>query len=66
MNLLVSMTDELTLKTSGTLLPWTITEVRGESTKQAPASVVIEEPLEIRINDQPIAILMRTPGAEKE
>ena len=66
LNLLVSMTDELTLKASGSLLPWRITEVRGESTKQAPASVVIEEPLEIRINDQPVAVLMRTPGAEKE
>lgn len=28
--------------------------------------MVIEEPLEIRINDQPVAVLMRTPGAEKE
>jgi FdhD protein len=34
--------------------------------KQTPTSVVIEEPLEIRINDQPVAVLMRTPGAEKE
>jgi FdhD protein len=60
------MKDELTLKTNGSLLPWIITEFRGKSTKQAPASVVIEEPLEIRINDQPVAVLMRTPGAEKE
>jgi len=60
------MKDELTLKTSGSLLPWIITEFRGGSTKQALASVVIEEPLEIRINDQPVAVLMRTPGAEKE
>jgi FdhD protein len=60
------MTHKLTLKAIGSLLPWRITEVRGESTKQIPASVVIEEPLEIRINDQPVAVLMRTPGAEKE
>jgi FdhD protein len=66
LNLLVSMADELTLKTNGSLLPWMITEFRGKSTKQAPASVVVEEPLEIRINDQPVAVLMRTPGAEKE
>jgi FdhD protein len=59
------MTDELS-KTDGSLLPWMITEVRGESMKQTPTSVVIEEPLEIRINDQPVAVLMRTPGAEKE
>jgi FdhD protein len=58
--------DELTRKTEGSLLPWRITEIRGESTRQAPASVVVEEPLEIRINDQPVAVLMRTPGAEKE
>jgi FdhD protein len=60
------MRDELTLKTSGNLLPWRITEIRGESVKQIPTSVVVEEPLEIRINDQPVAVLMRTPGAEKE
>jgi len=66
MNLPASMTDELTPEVKGSLLPWMITEVRGKSTKQAPASVVIEEPLEIRINDQPVAVLMRTPGAEKE
>jgi FdhD protein len=66
LSLLVSMTDELTLRTESSLLPWRITEVRGESTKQTLAYVVIEEPLEIRINEQPIAVLMRTPGAEKE
>lgn len=60
------MMDDLTLKASISLLPWRITEVRGESTKQALAPVIIEEPLEIRINDRPVAILMRTPGAEKE
>jgi len=60
------MRDKLTLQTGGSLLPWMITEVRGEYTKQVPASVVIEEPLEIRINEQPVAVLMRTPGAEKE
>ena len=60
------MRDELTLKTSGSLLPWRITEIRGESVEQIPTSVVVEEPLEIRINDQPVAVLMRTPGAEKE
>ena len=56
----------MTLKTSGSLLPWRITEIRGESVKRIPTSVVVEEPLEIRINDQPVAVLMRTPGAEKE
>lgn len=60
------MADKLTPKASDSLLPWMITEVRGEDTKQVPVSVVIEEPLEIRINDQPVAVLMRTPGAEKE
>jgi FdhD protein len=66
LNLLTSMTDELTLKASGSLLPWKITEIRGESGKQVLTSVVIEEPLEVHINDQPVAVLMRTPGAEKE
>jgi FdhD protein len=60
------MRDELTLKTSGSLLPWRIIEIRGESVKQIPTSVVVEEPLEIRINEQLVAVLMRTPGAEKE
>ncbi|WP_109529346.1 formate dehydrogenase accessory sulfurtransferase FdhD [Nocardia aurea] len=32
----------------------------------APDTVVVEEPLEIRINNKPVAITMRTPGADIE
>jgi FdhD protein len=30
------------------------------------SGIVVEEPLEIRLNGQPVAVLMRTPGMEKE
>ena len=29
-------------------------------------SVAVEEPLEIRVNDEPVAVTMRTPGADEE
>ena len=37
---------------------------RGNQT--VAGGVVIEEPLEIRIDSEPVAVLMRTPGMEKE
>ncbi len=47
-------------------MPWPIWRFTGESGQQVPAGVVIEEPLEIRIDGQPVGVLMRTPGLEKE
>ena len=42
---------------------WRLTD-RGAHTLQA--GVVMEEPLEIRLSGRPVAVLMRTPGWEKE
>ena len=47
-------------------MPWPIRRFTGESGQQVSAGVVIEEPLEIRIDGQPVGVLMRTPGLEKE
>jgi FdhD protein len=45
---------------------WPIQRVRADSVEQTDDRVVVEEPLEIVVNDQPIAVLMRMPGHEKE
>jgi len=47
-------------------MPWPIQRFTGEAGQQVQAGVVIEEPLEIRIDGQPVGVLMRTPGLEKE
>jgi FdhD protein len=49
------------------ILPWRITRLtdRGDHTV-VEGGVVIEEPLEIRLDGKPVAVLMRTPGMEKE
>ncbi|NLE77655.1 MAG: formate dehydrogenase accessory sulfurtransferase FdhD [Chloroflexi bacterium] len=47
-------------------LPWTYLRVRGGVSEEVAGSVVGEEPLEVVLNDQVVAILMRTPGYEKE
>ena len=47
-------------------MPWHIQRFTDQGEQQVEAGVVIEEPLEIRIDGQPVAMLMRTPGLEKE
>jgi len=50
-------------------MPWPIQRFSGASdgrSQQVQAGVVIEEPLEIRIDGQSVGVLMRTPGLEKE
>jgi FdhD protein len=47
-------------------MPWPIQRFTAETGQQVQAGVVIEEPLEIRIGGQPVGVLMRTPGLEKE
>lgn len=39
--------------------------VAGEAT-QRPETLVVEEPLEIRLNGEPLTVTMRTPGADVE
>ena len=36
--------------------------VRGVLHREAPDELAVEEPLEIRISGEPIAVTMRTPG----
>jgi FdhD protein len=48
------------------IMPWHIRRLEEERDRDVEAGVVIEEPLEIRLNGQTVAVLMRTPGMEKE
>jgi FdhD protein len=47
-------------------LPWPIQRIHKGQREQVEDRVVLEEPLEITINGQSIAVLMRMPGQEKE
>jgi FdhD protein len=46
--------------------PRRIRRFTDQGSRWIDAVIVIEEPLEIRIEGQPVAVLMRTPGMEKE
>jgi FdhD protein len=46
-------------------ISWRNWRMSGES-RPVDGDVVVEEPLEIRLNGQPVAVVMRTPGLEKE
>ena len=47
-------------------LSWPILRVQPDKTERADAQVALEEPLEVIVNGQSIAVLMRLPGQEKE
>jgi FdhD protein len=57
---------EISTETENASLLWPIHRVREEKRLQLDNRVVLEEPLEIVVNDQEIAVLMRMPGQEKE
>lgn len=42
----------------------TTRRLEGECSVDSAAALVVEEPLEIRLNDEPFAVTMRTPGAD--
>jgi FdhD protein len=46
--------------------PWPIRRLTDGQDQTLPGGVVIEEPLQIVLDGHPVAILMRTPGLEKE
>ncbi len=48
------------------VMPWSIWQLRDRQDQTLEGLVVVEEPLEIRLNGQTVAVLMRTPGLEKE
>jgi FdhD protein len=47
-------------------LTWLIQRVRADSVESVDDQVIMEEPLEIVVNGQSVAVLMRLPGWEKE
>jgi FdhD protein len=48
------------------IMPWRIRRLEEEQDRRVEGGIVVEEPLEIRLNGQAVAVLMRTPGMEKE
>lgn len=50
----------------GAIMPWRIQHLTAQQVLTVEGGVVIEEPLEVRLDGQPVAVLMRTPGLEKE
>jgi FdhD protein len=48
------------------VLTWRFQRLTEQGTEFIVGGVVMEEPLEIRLDGQPVAVLMRTPGLEKE
>ncbi len=48
------------------VMPWRIWRLTGRGDHSLEGGVVIEEPLEIRLDGRTVAVLMRTPGMEKE
>ena len=43
-----------------------VTRIRGESRAPDADRAATEEPLEIRLHNRPFAVVMRTPGADRE
>src|ERR671920_658723 len=43
-----------------------VVRVRGDARAAAVDRAATEEPLEIRLHDRPFAVVMRTPGADRE
>jgi len=46
--------------------PWLVTKVSSKGVMHSPDVLAREEPLEIRLNGQSIAVTMRTPGHDEE
>src|SRR5260370_34554020 len=46
--------------------PVTIVRVRGDARAANEDRAAVEEPLEVRLRDRPFAVIMRTPGADRE
>jgi len=48
------------------IMPWRIQRFTEQEGQTIDGGVVVEEPLEIRLEGRSVAVLMRTPGLEKE
>jgi FdhD protein len=51
---------------NGPALLWRLQRIRNGERREVDDPVILEEPLEIVLNGQPVAVLMRMPGDEKE
>ena len=52
--------------TPGSVIPRRIWRLANHHLNVVDGGLVVEEPLEIRLNDRSVAVLMRSPGLEKE
>jgi FdhD protein len=48
------------------IMPWRIQRLTEQGHQAVEGGIVIEEPLEIRLDGRTVAVLMRSPGMEKE
>jgi FdhD protein len=48
------------------VMPWRIQRLTEQGRQVVDSGIVIEEPLEIRLDGRTVAVLMRSPGMEKE
>jgi FdhD protein len=48
------------------VMPWHIQRLTQKGRRAVEGGVVVEEPLEVRLDGKTVAVLMRTPGMEKE
>src|SRR5207302_10696895 len=51
---------------SDALRPVNVVRVRGGERTAEPDVAAAEEPLEVRLHGEPFAVIMRTPGADRE
>src|SRR3954467_6206191 len=51
---------------SDALRPVKVVRIRGLTRAAEPDVAAAEEPLEVRLHGQPFAVIMRTPGADRE
>ncbi len=63
---LSGQTEQDDRDTLGSVMSWRIWRLLDHRIQAVDSSVVVEEPLEIRLNERPVAVLMRSPGMEKE
>ena len=45
---------------------WSVQRWQGDQSETRPDRVVIEEPFEVRLNGRSLAVIMRTPGDDRE
>ncbi len=59
-------TARMTRRRGETVRPVKVLRVRGRTRRLAPDAAAREEPMEIRLGDEPFAVILRTPGADRD